>query len=129
MSEIDTDIYAILPDLKPEAKECATQPRLLDSGLVVAGTLLSDRSDELLMRVMNPTPRQLRLKKGQQWPVEEVQVVERTSSGGNTAESARVNHTAEATEEVCAEEILSPLWTNVATDVPVEVIENYVPSS
>ena len=34
-----------------------------------------------------------------------------------------MNHTAEATEEVCAEEILSPLWTNVATDVPVEVIE------
>src|SRR5678815_3754048 len=31
-SEIDTDIYAILPDLKPGAKECAKQPRLLDSG-------------------------------------------------------------------------------------------------
>src|SRR5678815_1032474 len=64
MCELDIEVYAILPDLSNEDKKWATRPQLLESGLVVAGTLLPDRTDDLIMRVLNPTVHALSLKRG-----------------------------------------------------------------
>jgi len=123
MCELDIEVYAILPNLLKEDKQWATRPQLLESGLVVAGTLLPDRTDELLMRVLNPTAQSLSLKRGNQWPVEEVQVLERPLEAEFECPMASVRQISEESENAEEESVLAPLWTEIADDVPVEMAE------
>src|ERR1043165_8236878 len=56
ISEMNIPFYEILPNLncRDEEKQWATQPQLLASSLLVAGTLLPDRTMDLRVRVLNP---------------------------------------------------------------------------
>ena len=59
LSEMDVETFAVLPNLQVEDKSWATQPKVLDSGLVVAGTLLPSRTLDIAVRVLNPTRRSI----------------------------------------------------------------------
>ena len=55
MSEMDINTYAVVSHLRSQDSQWATQPQVLNSGLVIAGTLLPERILDLPVRVMNPT--------------------------------------------------------------------------
>lgn len=116
LSEINVDVYAVLPNLNVNKSQWATQPTVLDTGLIVAGTLLPDRTRDLTVRIMNPTNKTIQLKEGSRCELEEVSVLESRVSAPSTPGDSRVK--TGSLEEV--ETVLSPLWTNVAEDVPEE---------
>lgn len=121
--EMDVEAYAILPNLKPTRAQWATQPTILKAGLMVAATLLPERAMDLTLRVMNPTNQVIQLKKGAQCNLEEVTVVE--IGGGDTplVHRADVSKIEELSKEGTAEAALTPLWTDIAEDVPVDIRE------
>lgn len=114
--ELDVDTYIILPDLKGDQEVWATQPQVLNTGLVLAGTLLPDRTLESPIRVMNLTDKTIRLRKDMQWKLESVTLLETERIEAGATECANVHET--TTE---AEVVLAPLWTDVAEDVPTEM--------
>ena len=118
-SELNVDAYAILPNLLPRHNQWATQPTVLDTGLIIAGTLLPDRTTDLTLRVMNPTNKTLKLKKGARCDLEEVTLVERSVDELVTNRCAAIRH--DAVTDV--ENVLRPLWENVDADVPDSIRE------
>jgi len=111
---MDVEAYAILPNLKPTWKQWATQPQVLESGLLVAGTLLPERALDLTVRIMNPTGRDIKLRKGIQCMLEEVTLIESESRGFNTSGCASVTEVLRRPEQDEAEVILAPLWSDIA---------------
>ena len=122
MSESDVEVYAILPDLRQTTKSWATHPRVLDSGLVVAGTVLPNETQGMMMRVLNPTRQKLRLNRGNQWPVEEVDIVEAPLQTEHPHRTAAVRSSESGSDTLDEETLLEPLWTNVAEDVPEAIV-------
>ena len=118
-SEADVDAYAILPNLKADESAWATKPTILSTGLVIAGTLLPKRETDLTLRVMNPTERAIRLKKGMKCEIAAVTVCESAVNEGNSNGCAAVR-------QVTAQEVeaaLKPLWENIDATVPSEIRE------
>lgn len=114
LCEMDIDAYAILPNLCAPASQFATKTKVLETGLIVAGTLLPERTLDLTVRVMNPTKRTIRLRKGIHCELDEVRVAEREITDQCISDCAAIKPV--SPEEV--ETALSPLWNNVAEDVP-----------
>src|SRR6218665_664524 len=117
LSEQHVEAYAILPDLAPNDSSWATRPTVLNTGLVVAGAVLPKRTTGLTMRVLNPTDRAIRLKKGIRCDLEEVVVLERPAENLQTGDCFATRQV--ETSEV--ESTIEPLWRNVADDVPAEI--------
>lgn len=120
MCELDVEVYAVLPNLKTDSRLWATRSQVLDSGVLVASTLLPDRATDLVTRVMNPTRKMVKLKKGSQWSLEEIQPEESKEELSQQERSSSVYRTTEVAETVDPESILSPLWQNVAEYIPPE---------
>jgi len=118
MTEMDVEAYAILPSLTIKRGQWATQPQVLESGLLVAGTLLKEKTTDLLVRVMNPTPQDVHLSRGTQCATDEVKVLASSIVGEPPNECRGVREEAEGSKPVDAEEVLTPLWREVAADVP-----------
>src|SRR5688572_32864641 len=53
MCELDVEAYAVLPNLKADSRLWATRSQMLDSGVLVASTLLPDRETDLVSRELN----------------------------------------------------------------------------
>ncbi len=118
-SEHHVGAYAVLPDLVPNKSSWATKPVVLDTGLLVAGTLQPDRITDLVMRVMNPTNRTIRLTKGMKCDLEEVAVKYASAEDTLRANCATIRQM----DAPDAEAVIAPLWTNIADDVPAEIQE------
>ena len=116
-SESNVEAYAVLPNLEKTRALFATQPTLLDTGLIVAGTLLPERTVDLTVRVMNPTSRVIWLKQGVRCDLEEVMVLEKTGSHDSSVKCSAI----QTDEPHQAETTLRSLWTDVDADVPEEV--------
>jgi len=84
LSERDVEAYAVLPDLRGYHSAWATQPFVLGSGLIVAGTLLPEKTLDLALRVLNPTRKEIRSNEGLQCMTEDV-VIETESEGSAAA--------------------------------------------
>lgn len=120
LSEMDIDAYAVIPNLRTECTSWATTPRVLESGLVVAGTLLPEQGMEFMVRVLNPTAEQIRLRRGQQCPTEEVVVNELMSGNSAGTQCAVIQSMKSMITPSDNTSVLTPLWENVAEDVPSE---------
>src|SRR6218665_2165023 len=118
-SESNVEAYAILPNLEKTRTSFSTQPTMLDTGLIVAGTLLPERTMDLTVRVMNPTSRVIRLKQGVRCDLEEVTVLGKASAADTNVPVRCSTIQQQATPD--AETILRPLWTDIAEDVPEEI--------
>lgn len=108
LCEMDIVAYAILPDLKNDHALWATQPQVLESGLMVAGTLLPERAVDLAIRVMNPTRNEIQVKKGLQCQVEEVELIEDVRSESHAATCVKVKEKPAGTSEAKTEAELFP---------------------
>lgn len=117
LSEMDVEAYAILPNLKQKPSQWATQTKMLDTGLIVAGTLLANRDLDLTIRVMNPTNRDIQLRKGVKCELDEVTVEGAASPNVTHLRCTSVNETSIDR----AATVLAPLWSQTADDVPPEV--------
>ena len=113
LSEMDIASHMILPNLhsRNEEKQWATQPQLLASGLLVAGTLLPDRTMDLMVRVPNAV----------QCQMEEVSVVEESVPSEPSSVCSSVKETPALDPSEPAEYVLATLWEGVADDVPADV--------
>src|SRR6218665_637613 len=116
-SELEVEAYAILPNLKEKPSTWATKASLLDTGLIVAGSLLPKRAVDLTLRVLNPTDKAIQLQRGVRCNVEKVTVVEQVPKESQPVRCANIVHP----EPVDAEAVLEPLWRNIAEDVPDEI--------
>ena len=120
MCELDVEVYAVLPNLKADSRLWATRSQVLDSGVLVASTLLPDRATDLVTREMNPTRQMVELKRDSQWSLEEVQLDEPQAEQSQPDRPSAVHRMTEVTEIVDPESMLSPVWQNVADDIPTE---------
>lgn len=118
-SELDVEAYVILPNLKVTKSQWATTSKVLESGLLIAGTLLPERTLDLTVRVMNPTGKAIELKKGVRCELEEVQLMEIEPKTSQPYRCAAVTEL--STEEIHS--VLKPLWTEISEDVPDEARE------
>jgi len=118
-SEHHVGAYAVLPDLVPNKSSWATKPVVLDTGLFVAGTLQPNRITDLVMRVMNPTNRTIRLTKGIKCDLEEVAVKDASAEDVLRSDCCTVRQM----DAPDAEAVIAPMWTNIADDVPAEIQE------
>jgi len=75
LSERDVEAYAVLPQLAVDKPGRATRATMLESGLIVAGTVLPNRAMDLTLRVMNPTGKPIQLQKGVRCNTEAVEVI------------------------------------------------------
>src|SRR6218665_4164919 len=116
-SECEVDVYAILPNLQSNVGSWATKARALDTGLLVAGSLLPPRAVDLTLRVLNPTDKAIRLRRGARCDAEDVVVREGVGAGNGVV---RCNNTCVA-EAADLEEVLEPLWEEISSDVPATV--------
>src|ERR1043165_1249582 len=121
-SELDVEAHAVVPNLKMNFSQWATQPQILVSGLMVAGTLLPKRNTDLVVRVMNPTDRDIRMRKGSQCIIDEVDVVE-ADVNKKTAGCSVVTEENHHTESIDVEAVLSPLWEEADAEIPPDVRE------
>src|ERR1043165_332671 len=122
MNELDVEVHAILPNLKTDSRLWATRSQVLDSGVMVASTLLPDRTTDWVTRVMNPTRQMIKLNRGSQLSLEEVQLDEPPEEQSQQERPA-VFRTTEVSEIADPESVLPPLWQNVAEDIPVQYRE------
>src|SRR5688572_23691658 len=76
MCELDVEVYAVLPNLKADFRLWATRSQVLDSGVLVASSLLPDRATDLVTRVTNPTRKMVKLTRDNQMSLKEVQLDE-----------------------------------------------------
>ena len=116
LSELDINTYAVVSHLRSTDGQWATQPQVLSSGLVISGTLLPERIVDLPVRVMNPTSKEIRLKKGVQCMAEEVTVVDETTEVAAACANVVEGQGKPTQEEINS--VLSPLWSDIADDVP-----------
>ena len=116
LSELDINTYAVVSHLRSTDSQWATQPQVLSSGLVISGTLLPERIVDLPVRVMNPTSKEIRLKKGVQCMAEEVTVVDETTEVAAACANVIEGQGKPTQEEINS--VLSPLWSDIADDVP-----------
>jgi transposase InsO family protein len=120
MSEVDVETFAVLPSLSVPMSSWATKPQLLETGLWVAGTLLKESTQHLMVRVMNPTEREVRLKKGVRCVTEDV-VVSQAKDDHEPAEYCKtVKQSEVGKEQTEILEVLAPLWEGIDKDVPEE---------
>src|SRR5688572_20659017 len=112
-SEMDIESHMILPNLhsRNEDNQWATQPPQLASGLLVAGTLLPDRTMDLMVRVPN----------GVQCQMEEMSVVEESVPSEPSSVCSSVEETPALDPFEPDEYVLATLWDGVADDVPADV--------
>ena len=123
MCELDVEVYAVLPHLKADDRLWATQSQVLNSGVILASTLLPNRANDLFTRVMNPTQNMVRIKRGSQWGLEEVQLDDVPDEPDRLDRPAAVYRTTEVVETSDPETVLSPLWQTVDEEIPSEVQE------
>src|SRR6218665_2460995 len=61
LTEANVEAYAVLPSLRRSEANWATKATMLETGLVLAGTLLPPRAVDLTLRVLNPPEKAIRL--------------------------------------------------------------------
>src|SRR6218665_2511712 len=86
---------------------------MLESGLIVAGTVLPNRAMDLTLRVMNPTGKPIQLQKGVRCNTEAFEVIEH----GNDPQDYNMCSHVSQVEQMEAEAVLAPLWNNVKEEV------------
>src|SRR6218665_1128174 len=84
-------------------------------------TLLPERALDLTVRVMNPTDRDIKLCKGVQCMLEEVELFESENYSDSRTRCAAVTEVFVTYGTTEIEDVLAPLWTEVAEDVPHSV--------
>jgi len=114
LTEVNVEAYAVLPSLRRSDANWATKATMLETGLVLAGALLPPRAVDLTLRVLNPTEKAIRLRKGIRCDAEEVAVLGNSSAPSEVVRCANV--AVESPADV--EAVLEPLWRGVADDVP-----------
>lgn len=117
LSEMDVEAYAILSHLRPTTAHFATTPWVLESGLIVAGTLLPERTLDLTIRILNPITIDIQLRRGIHCPLEEALVKETATP----AVCSKITEKSGDEMQSEAEKMLAPLWCEVSEDVPDEV--------
>ena len=119
LSEMEVEAYAVLPNFNRTDPCWATRATMLDTGLVLAGSLLPQRTTDLTLRVLNPTGQAIKLRKGVRCDAEAVEVLGEKEAVDETSTCAQVSQTAPVDEEA----VLEPLWDGIADDVPAAVQE------
>lgn len=123
LSEKDVEIFAVLPNLKVNPVGWATSPQVLESGVVVASTLLPERAMNMTVRMLNPTGSDILVKRGVKCAAEEVTVEpnhQDTEQEGRCAVIREAMDESDGKDDATAEKVLAPLWQ----EVDVEVSEN-----
>lgn len=113
LCEMDVEAFAVIPHLQQRRSQWATQAKQLETGLIVAGTLLPPRELDLVIRVMNPTRHAIQLKKGSRCELDEVEVMDSVPCDETPMKCATIS----AQKNDLAETVVAALWTNVADDV------------
>ena len=113
LSKLDVDVFVVLPDPRIECNTWATAPSIL----VVAGTLLPEKAMNFPIRVLNPTPSDIRLNKGQQCVTEDV-IVSEPNDTSTSSQCTTVQQSTGATLTTKETAVLAPFWQNLAPDIP-----------
>lgn len=120
-SEMDVETYAVMSNLKSDTVHWATRPEVLESGLIVAGTLLPNRTMELVVRVLNPTAETIRLPRGTSCALEPVTV--QLDHDPRDIADCRTVRSEPTRTELDPATVLSPLWTELDETLPAEIRE------